>query len=804
MIITKLYSHILTTSFLLLTLVVFNPVTASGQIKISGKVVNSSGQPMSYAAVELCKDSTVVQTVLTDVAGVYQMEVQAGWYSQNCRYAGSVQRGPGMNIIRDTTVHIEFTKQIALEEVIVRSGKPLIERKIDRHIFNVENSVLATGSDVLEAMYKTPCVRIQNNQISLTGKNSVAIVLDDRLVQLSGEDLCNFLKSVPSNQIQKIEVITNFPAYYDAQGNSGIINIVLKKNLADGYSGSVNLGYTQTTYPLYTGGGGLTYNSTKVAFFADGGLTNGYTRTIQRNLMFYPEQTWEQTTTQKLNNQSFNGRAGIDFKLSKKTKLGLTYATSIGNPTSPDNIPTTIYNKNQEIDSTLTTRSVNNRNKMFHDFNLHAEILLDSLNKKVTLNGCWFNFKDLQNRDFVNERFYSNGEFIPGSFTHNIAANNQMTNLYMLNADASLPFKKFTLSAGGKLGMAYNHSDVSLFRLQQGEQKIDVDNSNEFRYQEIIQALYANVYKKIKTWELQIGVRGEKTQARGESITTGQIQTYNYYRVFPTLFIRYNVGEKNTYAINYSRRINRPAYKYLNPFRGYLNPYTYTEGNPFLQPSYSHNIEVSHTYDGKLSTALSYSHETDGFSQITLVENDHHFQVTKPLNFFTYQSYQMINTLSFSPARWLETNIQSQLTFGISHTDLPQVTWPKLQAWSEYVSIDNQMIFNKAKTIRGSFSIGYQTPTVNAPFKIRSVWNMDAGFKVLLLKKRLQLSLTGSDIFASSINRMYSNVNNILQYYHNYYDSRRVKIAVVFCFGNNKFLQKDRTIGNEEEKSRVK
>lgn len=305
-------------------------------------------------------------------------------------------------------------------------------------------------------------------------------------------------------------------------------------------------------------------------------------------------------------------------------------------------------------------------------------------------------------------------------------------------------------------------------------------------------------------WAFQIGMRGEKTQAKGISVVADKVQPFNYYKLFPTLFVSYAANKKNTFTFNFSRRINRPDYSLLNPFRWYLNPYAYVEGNPFLQPSYNHNAEFSHSYDKKLTTTLSYILQTDGFNQITLVENNSFFQVIKPLNCFTYQACQLTSALSFSPAKWLETNLQSKLFFSLSQSTIPQTAWDKIKAWTANVFADNQIIFNKAKTILGSFTIWYQSPSVIGSLKTQSIWNMDAGVKALLLKKRLQLSLTGSDVFRSTVTRFYSNVNNILQYYHNYYDVRRVKFMIVFNFGSNKFSRKERLTGNEEEKNRVK
>src|SRR6218665_2306956 len=335
--------------FLLFAVLVYN-TDAFGQIKISGKVVNSAGHPMGYASVELFKDSTAVQAVLTDSAGVYQMSVRSGRYYQNCRYAGSLQKGQAVDIVRDTVINIVFVKQVTLEEVVVSSKKPLIERKIDRYIFNVENSIVSTGSDALAALSKTPGVRINHNQISLVGKSVVSVLIDDRLLQLSSDDLSNYLKSIPSDNIQKIEGITNPPSKYEAQGNSGLINIVMKKTNRQGYYGSVRSAYAQTAYyPLSSGGGNFNYKAKKTSFYANASAVYGHAGPVETETIHYAQQTWVTEDKRKDNNKSLNGKAGIEHEINKNIKAGLSYASGIGDFGISENITTAIYNRRIQV-----------------------------------------------------------------------------------------------------------------------------------------------------------------------------------------------------------------------------------------------------------------------------------------------------------------------------------------------------------------------------------------------------------------------------------------------------------------------
>ena len=175
-----------------------------------------------------------------------------------------------------------------IQEVEIVAKKKLIERKVDRLVFNVENSISATGGDALDALKITPGIRVQNNQVSMIGKSGMAVMVDDKLIQLSGDDLVNYLKTIPSDNIKNIEVITTPPAKYDAQGNSGIINIRLKRAKHNSWNSSIRSTYTQTTYPAGSLGGSFNYNKNKISIESDLGYTNGSISPTYNTTFFFP------------------------------------------------------------------------------------------------------------------------------------------------------------------------------------------------------------------------------------------------------------------------------------------------------------------------------------------------------------------------------------------------------------------------------------------------------------------------------------------------------------------------------------
>lgn len=216
---------------LILTLFI-NSTIVWGQLKITGTVSDTAETPLVYATVKLLTNNTVIQTTSSDSIGNFSFTGLAnGDYRIEGSYIGAKGMSKVFRLNKDTSVMIVIIQsKTVLKEVKVSANKPLLERKIDRLVFNVENSIAAKGTDLSEAIALTPMLKVDDNGISIVGKRGVSVMINDRILNISGADLVNYLKSLRSDDVAKIEVITTPPSKYEAQGNSGLINIVLKKN----------------------------------------------------------------------------------------------------------------------------------------------------------------------------------------------------------------------------------------------------------------------------------------------------------------------------------------------------------------------------------------------------------------------------------------------------------------------------------------------------------------------------------------------------------------------------------------------
>ncbi|MGM9474794.1 outer membrane beta-barrel protein [Pedobacter sp. GSP4] len=779
----------------------FVVLNCKAQFSISGKVRDDYSKALPFITVKISGTNNSTSYTQSDSLGNYYFnKLPAGNYIIAFSAVDFKNLNQQFTLKRDTVIDIQLqpsTKNLA--DVQVNAKKALIEKKIDWTVFNVENSIAAIGTDALELISKVPGVRVLNDQVSLVGKGGVNVMINDKPVPLAGDDLSNYLKTISSDLIVKIEVISNPPAKYDAQGNNGLINIVLKKVTAEGFKGALNGSLTQASHLTGAAGGNFGFRKNRITINTSLNLRKGSVVPFEQSNVFYPAQTWSIVNKDRNFRTVPSGSVGIDYQLAKKTWLGVAYNGGLTNFHSEENIKTNVYDRTGGLDSVLNSDANAQIRSHYHSANIYLKEVLDTAGKQLSINADWFTYSDDKDRFFNNTSFFPQGAIIPNSFAEYLSTSRQGIDLYTLTADLDLPYKSFKVSLGTKLSLIRNQSDLAFYKIRNGAYEIDPKQTNLFNYQENTQALYANFNKSLKSWDFQAGLRGEYTEIEGLAINAQN--TNSYFRLFPTLYITYRANNESTFSIHYGRRINRPAYRKLNPFRWYSNQYAYTEGNPFLQPSYNHNIEVSHVYNSIFTTSLSFGNTVNGFSDVNFIDTETHIQVAKPVNFIRSYHYQISNAFVFNRLTWWSSTNELDVYYNVSNSSITE-TLNKLNGFGAYFSTLNQFVFNKPKTILGEVSFWYQFPAIDGLNKNKNQYNLDLGIKALLLNKKIQLALTAGDVLKTNKYRFNSLINNIRQDYNNYYDSQQLRITFRYHFGNEKIKQQDSKPGNEEERKR--
>jgi len=683
-----------------------------------------------------------------------------------------------------------------LDDVVISDKKALIERRPDRTIFNAEQSIGAVGSDVYELLKKTPGVQVGSEGVRIVGKSTVNVMINDRPVQLTGDELESMLRSLPSGDVSRIEVITAPPAKYDAEGNSGIINIVTKKKRNNGFNGTLNLTYEQRTRPAQELEGLFNFRKDKLNVYAT--LSGGRERYISRQQTntFYPGQEQELVLNQDNRPIYTYSQAGIDYDLSSNMTLGLQYTLGSLDAKRDELIRIKVWRRpSMQLDSLMNTDAYATEKARRNVINLNYDWKIDSAGRRLTLNAEYFNRRSDKTRNFTTGNFFTDGA-TTGTSSDNHTSGMQLTRITNLRADLEWPSQLANFSAGAKATFIRNNSD-NAFEYLLGQSYVnDPGKTNTFDYLENTQALYASAQRSWGSWHLQAGLRAEYTQTKGVSQTLNQTNTNDYLKFFPSAYLQYKPNETHSWNLNYTRRINRPSFWNMNPFRVYSTATAYEQGNPFLQPSFSNNIELGYTYKSIL-TVNAFFQKVDAFAtRVSDID-------TVNSTFFFFQAnagneveYGISASLTFSPLPFWETATQFFGVYNRFHTSYYNTGQPSSGRPGFSIETDHTFTLNRSKTLLAQLHGSYYGKAQD-DVDIQSAYGaLDIGAKWLVIQKKVAVSVYASDLFRTDISEFVNAYNGTFQ--HRYYDSRSLRISLSWKFGNNELKARKARKMNED------
>lgn len=570
--------------FRIIYILLFAPILLFSQMKVEGTIVNEQNSPMAYASVILEKGEDMIKST-SNKDGKFQLKASEGDYILKISYFGEVIYEKGIQLVGNLDLGLIKPQKVReIKGVVIARKKKLFERKSDRLVFNVQNSVLATGGNALDILSITPRIKVQNDKISMIGKESMRVMVDDRMLHLLGSDLSNFLKSLNSDEIKSIEVIANPPSKYSAEGNSGIINIVTKKQKKNSWSSSIRSVYQQATYPMGLIGWSGDYRRKKLSLYSSISYVNGSNAPDLMSDIDYSEIYWKQQTDRRSFTNSFSSRMGLDYEISDKLKTGFVYQYRSNHPKIEDNTVTAIFNKQtSQTDSLIINNSVNRQKKTTNLLNYHLIYDIDTIGRKLSFDFDYLDFKSGDKLFFNQNTYDSSLSLVDNSDSSVENRGGQRIKNYSFNLDMEHPFKKIHLNYGGRISQTNTKSDFQYYDVINDEYVYDDSKSNEFEYTESTQAIYFSAKKNITDkLETKVGLRLENTQIEGNSVTLNQKNKSHYTKLFPTAYISYYPNDNHSFSLSYNKRINRPSYRLLNPFRWISSQYSYAEGNPYL------------------------------------------------------------------------------------------------------------------------------------------------------------------------------------------------------------------------------
>jgi len=791
----------------------------SGHISTSGKAVEAASISLLKT-----KDSSLVKLELSDKQGNFEFDnIKSGRYFLKADVVGyekfvtPVFEVSGKNIKLDEIKLVAQENELAAVNVTA-TARPMIENKIDKTVVNVDASTTNTGLSALEVLEKSPGVMVDNDgNIKLKGKQGVIIMIDGKPAYLSGQDLTNYLRNLPANQLDQIELMTQPPAKYDASGNSGIINLKTKKNKSNGFNGSVTTSAIFAKYFKNTNSLNFNWRHGKVNLFGNfgysawKGFNDMYIDRSFRSERDKPfNQYYEQHTYGRYSDNPFNYKAGADYFINDKTTLTFTVNGLADNSNFYSTGVSNIYDSLRNFVQYNQARSNNYTpwTNVGFDLNLQkklkkgGELDVDGDYIFYDSKGDQFSYNYLYNSDgtLVNDPNAPNPYLLEANLPARI-------DIYSFKADYSQPLKNnLTFEAGIKSSYVKTDNDAqyTLFDTSSSKWNYDSTRSNHFIYKENINAAYINLQKQFKKLSVQLGLRAEQTVADGDQTVKNDKFHRNYTQLFPTTYFSYKLNDNNTFGVSYGRRIERPSYQDLNPFQFQLDRYTYQQGNPELQPQFSHNIELSYNYKGELNVTANYTKIKDIINDVLISEeikgSYYTFQIKE--NIASNRNIGLAVNYGKQLTKWWNMNLFVNV-YNNKYEGVIDTEHVNLNITAASMNFSSQFTFKKGW--KAELSAFYNTKDlVSSNIMAEPMGMFSCGGSKSILKNKGTVKVNVRDPLYLMRFHGTTDLNNFTADINQKWDNRRLIFTFVYRFGKmNGQPQQRKKSGAEEEQNRV-
>ncbi|TYZ08037.1 TonB-dependent receptor [Hymenobacter lutimineralis] len=787
---------------------------------ITGQVRDAQGAAVEFATVTLHRaaDSVVVKSEFSDERGAYRLEATAtGRYLVSVAQLGFRRAWAGPLDVAGSPVTaplitLQTSGATTLKEVTVVGTKPLYERQADRTVVNVEGSTLAAGNTSLDVLRRSPGVTVDgNDNLALRGRQGLLVLIDGKRQPMTGQELADYLRGLPAEQLKSIELITNPPAKYDAQGGAGIIAINLKKDQRQGTNGTVNTSLGYGRYHKLTSG--LTLNHRRKHYNVFGSYTfadrrNFSALTINRDFFDYSDNGRTLVGKSYQDNESVgHGRshswkAGLDYTLSEHTSIGTVFNGLALKTDSKGSNFSELY----AADGTPTRRyrSDNGRTGDVPNFSGNVNFrhtFQDSLgNHELTVDGDYARY-DTRRGQLLDTRFT-----FPRDSADRLTSDQQsLLTIQSVKADYTRPLTKaLRLEAGGKISWVNSDNDLE-FRIPATADNLDnlvrdPRRSNRFRYDENIVAGYVNFNQTLPQWTLQAGLRGEQTNAEGKPEDETQRFSRHYFQLFPSAAVKHTFSDKHELAVSLSRRIDRPSYGQLNPFRSYIDITTYGAGNPALLPQTSYNAEVTHTFQQKYSVGLSYAVTSNPIvGTVQPAQDGGRIVVSTSQNLDRQYNYSLTVTAPVELAKWW--SVYNNAVFYYSRF-VGEVAGTALNAGRPAFNLSSNSTFTLGHDWKADLNATYQSKERYAFFLSKPQGELSLGVQKGLWNNKATVKLNATDVLYTNKGRATTTFNNYTERFYQRFESRVVTLSLNYRFGNDKVAPSKRRQGGAEDEKR--
>jgi hypothetical protein len=788
-------------------IVFFTFFTAVGQetYQVTGKLIASdSEKPISFANAVLLQEGVVVKGSSSEASGTFLIEnISLGTYELNISFLGYKTYTKSIEVQGDFnlgTIILQKDTE-ALDGVTITNKKPSLQREIDRLVFNIQGTTL-TEENTWEVLRRTPGVIIINNTLSI--KNSTPIVyINDRKVHLSDSEVYQLLEGTPAETVKSVEVITNPPARYDAQGST-ILNIVMEKNLIVGYHGSMYGNFTQGVFPRYNAGINQFYKRGKFNIFGNYNYTDNKINRDNDEVINYLDDTtttsvWNSLINRNTWSNQHNVNLNIDYEFDAKNTLSFSGNLLYLPHWKRNTITNSTVDDQTMMNEDFSLEAINKSNRDMHNLGLNIDYVhkFEKEGAQLSVNAHYTDYDKADDQHVSTEyTVVSSPDFSTAFTTHA----NQRTNILSGQVDYQLPISETAnFEAGAKVANIDTKSNLWQYNIENGVSVLDVTNSDVFDYDESIYAAYISYAKSWEDWSLKIGFRGEQTEIKGVSESTNQTNTQNYFELFPSAYLSHKVSEKVNLYADFSRRIQRPSFDDLNPFRYNFTDFSFVTGNPRLQPAITNRYKVGVEIDDTFFIEAYYAYNKSAIFELTLQDNQNDViqyiasniqkSVDYGLDFVTYFPVTDTWDVSFVSSVF---NISDTFTLG----DNVQTTQRK---WSLYTTLDNNFTFLKDQSLTANLSILYISSNIQGLSQVSDRNFVNLSLRKTLWNKKATISLTLNDILnGQEFTNTTRFVNQNSRYFTNY-DTQTIRVGFRYNFGNTRLQTNQRTKSSAEQ-----
>lgn len=786
----------------------------SGAVTVFGKIVDEKNLPVPGATILLLDavSGQMIKGEVSDEVGAFLFEwVKVGQYKLDIQFIGfagftrelpQMLEGDRIDLGTITLLPSETT----LDEVTVRAKKPFIERKLDRLVVHVESSIIAAGSSAFDVLQRSPGIVVnQNDAISLRGKSGVIIMMDGKPSPLSGTDLVNLLRGLPANAIDRIEIITNPSAKYDAAGNAGIIDIRMKKDQRLGTNGNITLGVGQGVYFKTNEGIGINHRNKKWNLF--GNYNYNYNKAFN-DLELYRQffengkftGAYDQDNYFSFDFQTHVLRGGFDYSPSQKTVIGVVVNSAINHFDRNGKNTSSVLDDSATPVSSFITGNESDNSWSNYSFNANLKQTFGSNGKELTADIDYARFDNQTNQLFLTNYYDLEGEiFLPEYILYGDLGGH--LDLKSFKVDYSNPLSgNAKWETGLKSSLVNADNNVQFFDKSNGVPVYDSTKSNHFIYEENLNAAYLNFSKEFEKWSAQLGFRAEQTIAKGNQLVTGEKFDTTYLNLFPSAFFNYKLHQNHELGLSVSRRLDRPTYRQLNPFKYFLDPSTFSQGNPFLSPQYTWSYELSHTFRQRFITTLSYSKTSNNITQVIKPDPvQPNVTIQTDDNIAAFEYYGATVSATIEPLKWW-TSVNNLNVYYGSFTG--NVANTPLQDGTLNYNVSTNNTFTLPANWAGELNFFYQGRQLYAYMLLDPQWQISVGVQKSLWDRRGTIRINVSDIFWQINPSADITFTDYKERFDVKRETRVANVSFTYRFGKNTVAPSRRRQGGAEEEKR--